>query len=42
IKGLGKLAGFLTASRDLENLIESQRADKNKDGLRYSDVPPPA
>nr|GEZ55168.1 ribonuclease H-like domain-containing protein [Tanacetum cinerariifolium] len=37
----GKLAGFLTASKDLDNLIESQRADKNKDGLRYSDVPPP-
>nr|GEV93395.1 integrase, catalytic region, zinc finger, CCHC-type, peptidase aspartic, catalytic [Tanacetum cinerariifolium] len=37
----GKLAGFLTASKDLDNLIESQRSDKNKDGLRYSVVPPP-
>nr|GEZ07239.1 hypothetical protein [Tanacetum cinerariifolium] len=37
----GKLAGFLTASKDLDNLIESQRADKNKDGLGYSVVPPP-
>nr|GEV26803.1 retrotransposon protein, putative, Ty1-copia subclass [Tanacetum cinerariifolium] len=37
----GKLAGFLTASKNLENLIESQRADKNKDGLGYSVVPPP-
>nr|GFA96163.1 ubiquitin hydrolase [Tanacetum cinerariifolium] len=36
----GKLAGFLIASKDLVNLIESQRADKNKDGLRYSAVPP--
>nr|GEU55618.1 hypothetical protein [Tanacetum cinerariifolium] len=39
----GKLAGFLTTSKDLDNLIESQRADKNKDGLGYSVVPhPPA
>nr|GEV80922.1 hypothetical protein [Tanacetum cinerariifolium] len=37
----GKLAGFLTASKDLDNLIESQRADKNKDRLGYSVVPPP-
>nr|GEY08306.1 ribonuclease H-like domain-containing protein [Tanacetum cinerariifolium] len=37
----GKLAGFLTASKDLENLIESQRAYKNKDELGYSVVPPP-
>nr|GEZ91503.1 ribonuclease H-like domain-containing protein [Tanacetum cinerariifolium] len=36
-----KLASFLTASKDLNNLIESQRADKNKDGLGYSAVPPP-
>nr|GEV68530.1 hypothetical protein [Tanacetum cinerariifolium] len=36
-----KLAGFLTASKDLDNLIKSQRADKNKDGLGYSVVPPP-
>nr|GFB89026.1 hypothetical protein [Tanacetum cinerariifolium] len=32
----GKLAGLLTASKDLDNLIESQRADKNKEGLGYS------
>nr|GFB35825.1 hypothetical protein [Tanacetum cinerariifolium] len=37
----GKLAGLLKASKDLDNLIESQRSDKNKDGLGYSDVPPP-
>nr|GEX61655.1 ubiquitin hydrolase [Tanacetum cinerariifolium] len=37
----GKLAGLLTSSKDLDNLIESQRADKNKEGLGYSDVPPP-
>nr|GEX71775.1 ubiquitin hydrolase [Tanacetum cinerariifolium] len=37
----GKLAGLLKASKDLDNLIESQRSDKNKDGLGYSVVPPP-
>nr|GFB38763.1 hypothetical protein [Tanacetum cinerariifolium] len=37
----GKLAGLLTASKDLDNLIESQRANKNKEGLGYSVVPPP-
>nr|GFD59661.1 hypothetical protein [Tanacetum cinerariifolium] len=37
----GKLAGLLKASKDLDNLIESQRLDKIKDGLRYSAVPPP-
>nr|GEX65598.1 hypothetical protein [Tanacetum cinerariifolium] len=37
----GKLAGSLTASKDLDNLIESQRSDKNKDGLGYNVVPPP-
>nr|GEW70337.1 putative ribonuclease H-like domain-containing protein [Tanacetum cinerariifolium] len=36
-----KLAGLLTASKDLDNLIESQRADKNKEGLGYIAVPPP-
>nr|GEX50364.1 hypothetical protein [Tanacetum cinerariifolium] len=36
-----KLAGLLKASMDLDNLIESQRSDKIKDGLGYSDVPPP-
>nr|GFA71137.1 hypothetical protein [Tanacetum cinerariifolium] len=37
----GKLTGFLTASKDLDNLIKSQRLDKNKEGFRYSVVPPP-
>nr|GEY76638.1 putative Gag-Pol polyprotein [Tanacetum cinerariifolium] len=37
----GKLAGLLTASKNLDNLIESQRSDKNKNGLGYSVVPPP-
>nr|GFA83130.1 retrovirus-related Pol polyprotein from transposon TNT 1-94 [Tanacetum cinerariifolium] len=37
----GKLAGLLTASKVLDNLIESQRSDKNKEGLGYSVVPPP-
>nr|GFC60311.1 hypothetical protein [Tanacetum cinerariifolium] len=37
----GKLEGLLTASKNLDNLIESQRSDKNKDGLGYSAVPPP-
>nr|GEV03659.1 hypothetical protein [Tanacetum cinerariifolium] len=36
-----KLTGLLKASKDLDNLIESQRPDKNKDGLGYSAVPPP-
>nr|GEZ64015.1 hypothetical protein [Tanacetum cinerariifolium] len=37
----GKLVGLLTASKDLDNLIESQRSDKNKEGLGYTVVPPP-
>nr|GEW89302.1 hypothetical protein [Tanacetum cinerariifolium] len=37
----GKLAGLLTASKDLDNLIESIRSDKNKEGLGYTAVPPP-
>nr|GEU35148.1 ribonuclease H-like domain-containing protein [Tanacetum cinerariifolium] len=37
----GKLAGLLTASKDLDNLIESQRSDKNKEGLGYTAIPPP-
>nr|GEY56513.1 hypothetical protein [Tanacetum cinerariifolium] len=36
----GKLAGFQTASKDLDRLFESQRLDKNKEGLGYSVVPP--
>nr|GFA08958.1 putative ribonuclease H-like domain-containing protein [Tanacetum cinerariifolium] len=38
----GKLAGLLTTSKDLDNLIESQRSNKNKEGLGYTAVPPPA
>nr|GEX44079.1 hypothetical protein [Tanacetum cinerariifolium] len=37
----GKLASLLTASKDLDNIIESQRSGKNKEGLGYSAVPPP-
>nr|GEX51259.1 hypothetical protein [Tanacetum cinerariifolium] len=37
----GKLAGLLTASKNLDNLIDSQRLEKNKEGLRYTVVPPP-
>nr|GEZ74762.1 hypothetical protein [Tanacetum cinerariifolium] len=33
--------GLLTASKDLDNLIESQRPEKNKEGLGYTVVPPP-
>nr|GEW37045.1 ribonuclease H-like domain-containing protein [Tanacetum cinerariifolium] len=36
-----KLAGFQTASKDLDSLLESQRLDKNKEGLGYNVVPPP-
>nr|GEW09839.1 putative ribonuclease H-like domain-containing protein [Tanacetum cinerariifolium] len=38
----GKLACLLTASKDLDNLIESKRSEKNKEGLGYTAVPPPA
>nr|GEW70276.1 hypothetical protein [Tanacetum cinerariifolium] len=37
----GKLAGFLKASKNLDNLIESQRSDKVKEGVGYNVVPPP-
>nr|GEW28464.1 hypothetical protein [Tanacetum cinerariifolium] len=37
----GKLAVLLKASKNLDNLIESERSDKNKDGVGYSAVPPP-
>nr|GEX46224.1 ubiquitin hydrolase [Tanacetum cinerariifolium] len=37
----GKLAGLLTASKDLDNLVESQRSDKNKEVLGYTTVPHP-
>nr|GEW06715.1 hypothetical protein [Tanacetum cinerariifolium] len=36
-----KLTGFKSAFKDLDNLLESQRSDKNKEGLGYSVVPPP-
>nr|GEZ68861.1 hypothetical protein [Tanacetum cinerariifolium] len=29
------------ATKDLDNLIESQRSDKSKEGLRYTAIPPP-
>nr|GEW60509.1 hypothetical protein [Tanacetum cinerariifolium] len=35
-----KIIGFQSASNDLDNLLESQRSDKNKEGLGYSVVPP--
>nr|GEZ51280.1 hypothetical protein [Tanacetum cinerariifolium] len=35
-----KLAGFQTTSKDLDNLLKSQRSNKNKEGLGYSAVPP--
>nr|GEX82796.1 hypothetical protein [Tanacetum cinerariifolium] len=37
----GKLAGLLKTSKDLDNLIKSQRSNKIKDGLGYSVIPPP-
>nr|GEW26415.1 putative ribonuclease H-like domain-containing protein [Tanacetum cinerariifolium] len=36
-----KLTSFQIASKDLDSLLESQRLDKNKEGLGYSVVPPP-
>nr|GEX08371.1 hypothetical protein [Tanacetum cinerariifolium] len=36
-----KLTGFEYAAKDLDTLLESQRSDKNKEGLGYSVVPPP-
>nr|GFC49210.1 hypothetical protein [Tanacetum cinerariifolium] len=36
-----KLTGFQSASKDINTLIGSQISDKNKEGLGYSDVPPP-
>nr|GEV06536.1 ribonuclease H-like domain-containing protein [Tanacetum cinerariifolium] len=35
-----KLASFQTASKDLDNLLESQKSDKKKEGLGYSVVSP--
>nr|GFB48271.1 hypothetical protein [Tanacetum cinerariifolium] len=37
----GKLAGLLKASKNLDNLIKSQRSDKVKDEVGYNVVPPP-
>nr|GFA72692.1 ubiquitin hydrolase [Tanacetum cinerariifolium] len=37
----GKLAGLLSASKNLDNLIESQRSDKSKEALGYTTVTPP-
>nr|GEU70822.1 retrovirus-related Pol polyprotein from transposon TNT 1-94 [Tanacetum cinerariifolium] len=37
-----KLTSFQSASKDLDTLLGSQRSDKNKEGLGYSYVPPPA
>nr|GFB30496.1 hypothetical protein [Tanacetum cinerariifolium] len=37
----GKLAGLLTVLKDLDNLIKSQRSDKNNKGLGYTVVLPP-
>nr|GFB97217.1 hypothetical protein [Tanacetum cinerariifolium] len=38
----GKLARLLKSSKDLENIIESQRSEKVMEGVGYNDVPPPA
>nr|GEY58721.1 hypothetical protein [Tanacetum cinerariifolium] len=38
----GKLARLLKSSKDLENIIESQRSEKVKEGIGYNAVPPPA
>nr|GEX34873.1 putative ribonuclease H-like domain-containing protein [Tanacetum cinerariifolium] len=37
-----KLTGFESASKELDNLLGSQRSNKNKEGLRYNDVPSPS
>nr|GEX69308.1 hypothetical protein [Tanacetum cinerariifolium] len=37
-----KLTGFQTSLKDLDSPLESQRLDKNKEGLGYSVVPPPS
>nr|GEZ11938.1 hypothetical protein [Tanacetum cinerariifolium] len=37
-----KLTRFLSAINDSDTLLGSQRSDKNKEGLGYSVVPPPA
>nr|GEX34875.1 hypothetical protein [Tanacetum cinerariifolium] len=37
-----KLTGFKSATKDLDNLIGSQRSDKIKEGIGYSALPPPS
>nr|GFD45240.1 hypothetical protein [Tanacetum cinerariifolium] len=37
-----KVARLLKSSKDLENIIESQRSKKVKEGVGYNVVPPPA
>nr|GEY43769.1 hypothetical protein [Tanacetum cinerariifolium] len=37
----GKLARLRKSSKDLENIIESQRFEKVKEGVGYNAVPPP-
>nr|GFB84792.1 hypothetical protein [Tanacetum cinerariifolium] len=37
-----KLARLLKSSKDLENIIESQRSEMVKEGVGYNAVPPPA
>nr|GEX96269.1 hypothetical protein [Tanacetum cinerariifolium] len=38
----GKLVRLRKSSKDLEDIIESQRSDKVKEGVGYNAVPPPA
>nr|GFC58106.1 hypothetical protein [Tanacetum cinerariifolium] len=38
--GLARVEGFQSALKDLDSFLESQRLDKNKEGLGYSVVPP--
>nr|GFC82853.1 hypothetical protein [Tanacetum cinerariifolium] len=38
----GKLPHLLKSSKDLENIIKSQRSEKVKEGVGYNAVPPPA
>nr|GEV12283.1 reverse transcriptase domain-containing protein [Tanacetum cinerariifolium] len=40
--GESLVLGFESASKELDTLLGSQRSNKNKEGLRYSVVPPPA
>nr|GFC54119.1 hypothetical protein [Tanacetum cinerariifolium] len=38
----GKLARLIKSSKDLEDIIESQRSKNVKEGVEYNAVPPPA